>query len=543
MTFKNVKNIAVFSLIATMTFVAFANSNVFAEESEDYKMAGDVTPVLTFTFRDGVEVYSFPVFSMGENFVDDSGVSFSVEGTVVKSPLLHEALDESYKYRFSNNAFDFQMKYFDVDANFIRNGESVISLDYNNCRVDNYNIETLDSNDYESYFKEVGFAVVDKITFVCSGVNPNYEFVESNSSFTDFGDSGFKFAKDTSTFVTFNFDDGSEKIEFPVFDLVSAYADANENVVAQFQVEGILEYYPLLFQAIDNSRAISGTTYASNEDFDATVEFVSGDKMLRGFDFRECIVNSAQITTKTDKEEGFTGKSGFAVVNTMAFTCSGLKPINMYYDELRGDAPIWKVSQLSNVYMESLQNTDQGLDVVTTFTFPDGIEIIEFSMFKQNEVLTATEDVNNSNSDNNQGEEVFTRKTVAPTFELRGVVGDYPMLYNHVDENLKVQTVAGTGLSQLADIDIEIVSDGEVIRGFNYSNCRATDYVVDTESDKEESYIKNKFVLENIFDFECQGYTPNNPVYDAMFEIESANNISSADLRDTQNWGNGFYAQ
>ena len=57
-------------------------------------------------------------------------------------------------------------------------------------------------------------------------------------SFTDFGDSGFKFAKDTSTFVTFDFDDGAEKMEFPVFNLVSAYEDSSENVVAQFQVEG-----------------------------------------------------------------------------------------------------------------------------------------------------------------------------------------------------------------------------------------------------------------------------------------------------------------
>lgn len=542
MTIKNVQNIAVFSIVATIAFAAFVNSDAFAQERE-YKMAGDITPVLTFTFRDGVEVYSFPVFSMGENLVDNSGVSFSVEGTVSKSPLLYATLDESYKYRFSNAAFDYQMKYFDVDADFVRDGESIVSLDYRNCRVDNYNVETLDSNDYESYFKEVGFAVVDKITFVCSGVNPNNEFAEPAESFTDFGDSGFKFAKDTSTFVTFNFDDGSEKIEFPVFDLVSAYEDSDDNIVARFQVEGILDYYPLLFQAIDNSRVISGTTYASNEDFDATVEFVSGDKTLRGFDFRKCVVDSAQITTKTDKEEGFTGKSGFALVNTMGFTCSGLTPINMYYDELRGDTPVWKVSELSNVYMESLQNTDQGVDVISTFTFVDGVETIEFSMFKQSEVLTATVNVDNDNGDKDVAAVAFTRKTVAPTLELRGIVGDYPMLYNHVDTNLKVQSVSGTNLMDLADIDIKIMSDGEVIRGFNYSNCRAIDYVVDTESNKEESYIKNKFVLENIFEFECQGYTPNNPVYDAMFEIESAKNISSADLRNTQDWNKGFYVQ
>ena len=66
MTFKNVQNIAVFSIIATIAFASFGTSNVFAEEDREYKMVGDVVPVLTFTFRDGVEVHSFPVFDMGE---------------------------------------------------------------------------------------------------------------------------------------------------------------------------------------------------------------------------------------------------------------------------------------------------------------------------------------------------------------------------------------------------------------------------------------------------------------------------------------------
>ena len=107
MTYKNVKNIAIFSIVALFALVSFELSNAFAEESEGYKMVGGVTPVLTFTFRDGIETHSFPVFEMGENFADNSGVSFSVEGTVTSSPLLHKAMDEAYKYKFSNGAFDY----------------------------------------------------------------------------------------------------------------------------------------------------------------------------------------------------------------------------------------------------------------------------------------------------------------------------------------------------------------------------------------------------------------------------------------------------
>jgi len=541
MTYKNVKNIAIFSIVALFALVSFELSNVFAEESREYKMIGDVTPVLTFTFRDGVETHSFPVFEMGESFADNSGTSFSVEGTVTSSPLLYQAMDEAYKYRFSNDAFDYQFKYFDVDADFVKNGESILTLDYNTCRIDNYQVETLDSNDYESYFKEVGFAIVDKIDFVCSGVNSDNDVkITSNDSFTDYGESGFNFANDMKTSVTLMFENGAEKIEFPVFNLVSGYEDSSENVVAEFQVEGILDYYPLLFNAIDKSRQVSGLSVSSNVDFDALVELHNDESVLRGFDFKDCRISDSQITTQTDKEEGFTGKSGFALVLQSTFTCSGINPINMYYEDLHGDVPRWKTTQISNDYVEPIQNTDKGLSAIATFTFADGVETVEFSMFKQNEVLSATEDVDNDNGNKNLAAEAFTRKTVYPTMELRGIVGDYPMLYKNVDDALNIQGVNGANSEVLVDIDVDLVSGEEVIRGFNFVNCRVIDYVVSTSTNSEESYVKNKFALENIFDFECQGYHPNNPIYDAMYDVEKADTPSTFDLRNTDQWGPNF---
>ena len=320
------KNITTFSIVALLALVSFNSSNVFAEEDKGYKMIGDIAPVLTFAFRDGIEVHEFPVFEMTENLADNNGVSFSVEGVVEKSPLLHEAMDEAYKYRYSNNAFDYQMKYFDITADFIKNDKSVVSLDYNNCRVDNYQIETLDSNDFESYFKEIGFAIVDKIDFVCSGINSNNKFLMPTESITDFGESGFTFANGMKTSVTLVFDDGAEKIEFPVFNLISAYEE-NPNT-PEFSVEGVLDYYPLLYRAIDNSREVFGVGSTSNLDFDALVEFTNGKDVIRGLEFRDCIISDAKISTQTDKEEGFTGKSGFVIVNQFGFTCAGISPIN-----------------------------------------------------------------------------------------------------------------------------------------------------------------------------------------------------------------------
>jgi len=534
MTYNNAKNIAIFSIVALFTVTSLGISNAYAEETEEgYKMVGDVQPVLTFTFRDGVETYEFPVFEMGENFADNSGVSFSVEGTVTDSPLLHAAMDEAYKYRLSNDAFDYQLKYFDVDADFVKEGESIITLDYGNCRIDNYQVETLDSNDYESYFKEVGFAIVDKIDFVCSGLNSNYSdvnLINDYSAMTEFDESGFRFANDMHTAVTFNFDNGAEKIYFPMFNLVSGYEDSSENVVAEFEVEGVLDYYPLLYNAIDQSRQLSGLSTGSNVDFDALVEFTNTESTLRGFDFSDCRISDARITTQTDKEEGFTGKSGFVLVLQSSFTCSGLEGVNMYYDELRGDAPVWKTTHLTNNYVESIQNTDGGLDAIATFTFPDGTETVEFSMFTQDTVLSILD----------TGDETITGKSTYPTLELRGIVGDYPILYNNVDDTLNIQGVQGTQYANLVDIDVDLVLDGEVIRGFNYNNCRAIDYTVETDADHEESYVKNKFALENIFEFECQGYHPNNPAYDVMFSVEKANTESTFDLRNTDQWAPGF---
>ena len=201
------------------------------------------------------------------------------------------------------------MKSFDVDAAFVKEGESIITLDYNDCRIDNYQVETLDSNDYESYFKEVGFAIVDKIDFVCDGLHfDNDSKITENNSLMGYGDSGFTFAKDMSTSVTFSFENGKERIYFPVFNLISGYAESSENSIVEFQIEGVLDYYPLLFDAIDKSRQVSGLSIGSNVDFDVLAKFTNTESTLRGFEFTSCRISDTKITTQTDKEEGFTGK-------------------------------------------------------------------------------------------------------------------------------------------------------------------------------------------------------------------------------------------
>ena len=118
------------------------------------------------------------------------------------------------------------------------------------------------------------------------------------------------------------------------------------------------------------------------------------------------------------------------------------------------------------------------------------------------------------------------------------------MLYKIVDDNRKIQGVSGTQSRNLFDVDVNITNGDEIVRGFNYTNCRTMDYVVTTQTNSEESYVKDQFALVNIFDFECQGYHPNNPVYDAMHSTyDKANTPSTNDLKNTDDWGPGFYVE
>jgi hypothetical protein len=260
---------------------------VYAEENEGYRMAENVKANFTFTYRDGIESYQFPVFKTTSDFVANDGTTFEVEGIIGKSPHLHKALDEAYKYRMMTG-FEYNYRFFDVDVDLIRDGQTVRVLHYYNCEILDYEAVTLNSNDYESYTSsKTGFAVVDKIEFRCGGLNGESPETATISNI-DYG-TIYDFAENVRTFITFGFDDGMEKIEFPSFELNSGFEE-DDSVTPSFSVEGVIDHYPLLYKAIDNARKVSGLSYASNTDFEALVEFSNGEKTLRALDFRDCRV-------------------------------------------------------------------------------------------------------------------------------------------------------------------------------------------------------------------------------------------------------------
>ncbi len=525
---KNAIMMTMFSLVGLLALGTVTEyNNAFAEEANTkYKMADDVEAILTFTFRDGVEVHNFPIFKMGENFVDNSGITFEVEGVLSEAPHLHEALDQAYQYRLQTTGgsnFEYDYRYFEVDVDFVKHGEVIKTLNYYNCDVTDYEVKTL-RDDQESYMSsKTGFAVVDLIDFNCGGLDAiGSDIATSNwdteRTYTDFGTLDYKFANDVRTFVTFEFDEGIERIEFPFFEITSGFEEDTDSVAAKFLVESVVADYPLLYSAIDKSRQVSGITSSSNNDFDAFVEFTKDGEILRALEYRSCIVEDAKITTLADKEDGFTGKSGFAIVNQIGFDCSGLFPVNDNLESLYGDVPVWEKTFVTNELPQHEFPTSGNVHAVTTFTHQNGQEIIDFPFFDQGDVLSKSN----------------------PTFVLEGIVDNTPLLYSAIDSNLKVQSQGGINANtDLFQVDVELFADGKHVRTFNYADCRTTDYVVESDRDKEDGYFKG-FALANIIDFECVGYHPNNPVYDAMFEVEKADTETTFDLRNTDQWGQGF---
>ena len=155
MTTKNILLTTTLILFTILSIVLIPNFEAFAEEEIGYKMAENVKSVMTFTFRDGVEIHEFPSFSMTTDFVSNTGTTFEVKGVIGESPHLHKALDESYKYRLmidsANGSWDYDYRYFDVDVEFLRDNAVFNSIGYYNCEILAYSAETLNSGDFESY--------------------------------------------------------------------------------------------------------------------------------------------------------------------------------------------------------------------------------------------------------------------------------------------------------------------------------------------------------------------------------------------------------
>ncbi len=133
----------------------------------------------------------------------------------------------------------------------------------------------------------------------------------------------------------------------------------------------------------------------------------------------------------------------------------------------------------------------------------------------------------------------FDKIRESPAFKLEGIMDfDKPHLYEAADMTSKRGiTNIGHNYAQF-DVDVYLHKNGETLRHFRYVDCRVFDYKVITLFDKEEGWTTSKgFATIDEFEFECNGYSPDNPLLNLMkTNGYTSNQESSLDLRNTQTW-------
>lgn len=138
----------------------------------------------------------------------------------------------------------------------------------------------------------------------------------------------------------------------------------------------------------------------------------------------------------------------------------------------------------------------------------------------------------------------FDRINDSAAFMLSGAVDyDRVYLYKAADmTSIRGVTNIQHNYGQF-DVDVHLQKDGISFRSFEYTDCSIVDYKVDTLFDKEEGWTTSKgFTTVDEFEFECNGYSPINPLFDSMGSnvVDKTNTQSSMDLTDTQTWSDNY---
>ncbi|MEM3008171.1 MAG: hypothetical protein QXW37_06575 [Candidatus Nitrosotenuis sp.] len=149
-----------------------------------YVFAEGVYPQATFKFRDATVTYEFQLYDTVNNLFSSGPSSafttrqvapeFTMARVVGETPYLHEAVDQTFQYNGRSSGFDYPYKEFDVTVDMMQAGQSVRTMEYADCSITNYKINTRTDNE-EGYTTggKTGFAVVETYSFTCAGFTPH----------------------------------------------------------------------------------------------------------------------------------------------------------------------------------------------------------------------------------------------------------------------------------------------------------------------------------------------------------------------------------
>lgn len=144
----------------------------------------------------------------------------------------------------------------------------------------------------------------------------------------------FVFVEKVSTTALFEFKDGTESMPIQQFTQTSGFGtkSGHSRQTPTFTLEKIVGSTPLLYAAADEAyRNVSGEY--PTKDFAVTIFTAAGGDVYRSFTYTNCLVTNYVVATRSDNEEGYTGK-GFAVVDQFTFECRGYEPHNPVMDKM-----------------------------------------------------------------------------------------------------------------------------------------------------------------------------------------------------------------
>ncbi len=131
------------------------------------------------------------------------------------------------------------------------------------------------------------------------------------------------------------------------------------------------------------------------------------------------------------------------------------------------------------------------------------------------------------------------KKGETAAFRIAGLAGiDKIGLYKLSDLNANQRFASQHDPINNIDIDVEVIQNDLVLHQFKYAGCKLTDYRVDTLFDADETYSgKTKFAIVDIFEFRCDGYHPNTPLFEkAVQHIQRAKTTNTMDLVPGATW-------
>lgn len=175
--------IAMIAIVVGLSQTQSTTAQTAPQGNSVYVFGEGVSPQATFKFREQTETYEFQLFDMSSNLFGTTASGFNARSQapeftlsriVGDTPYLHKAVDETFANNGRTAIQDFPYKIFDVSVNTMQAGQSLREIEYKDCSITNYKINTRTDNE-EGYTSggKAGFALVETYTFTCTSFTPH----------------------------------------------------------------------------------------------------------------------------------------------------------------------------------------------------------------------------------------------------------------------------------------------------------------------------------------------------------------------------------